>query len=342
MNTSGSTSSTRPLLSVRDLSKVYAQRRGLRTTHLHVLTGASFDVHRGEVVALVGESGCGKSTTARLLARLTPPTHGEIFLGEEDVLAEAKPSRRFRARVQMIFQDPFGSLNPVHTVGHHLERPLRQLRGVAAADVAARVHALLDSVGLTPGADFARKYPHQLSGGQRQRVAIARALAPEPELLLADEPTSMLDVSLRTGILNLLRDQRERRGIACLYITHDLASARYLADRVLVMYAGQIVEGGPSAEVMDAPQHPYTRLLLDAIPDPRRIHTPRSIRASTGAPQLTAPPAACSFADRCPEVHDRCRREVPALHRIGAHRLVRCHLYDGGAGASPGSIHASA
>jgi peptide/nickel transport system ATP-binding protein len=327
------------LVSVRGLSKVYTQRKGLltRATRLHVLNDVSFEVGKGEVVALVGESGCGKSTTARLLARLMEPSKGEVFLDGKEVVATRRPPREFRSRVQMIFQDPFGSLNPVHTVGHHLERPLRRLRGVRAADATARAAALLDSVGLSPGAEFAKKHPHQLSGGQRQRVAIARALAAEPDLLLADEPTSMLDVSLRTGILNLLSELRTRRGIACLYITHDLASARYLADRVLVMYAGQIVEAGPSAQVLDAPSHPYTRLLLDAVPDPRRaagsIARPLAAR-SGGAPTLTAPPSACSFADRCPEVVDRCRREVPVLHTIGAGRLARCHLREGPPAAS--------
>jgi len=317
-----------PLLSVRDLSKVYVQRHGLKTTRLHVLSGVSFDVKKGEVVALVGESGCGKSTTARLIARLATPTHGEIRLDGADVLAERRASRRFRSRVQMIFQDPFGSLNSIHTVGYHLERPLRRLGGVSKEDLPARVAGLLETVGLTPGASWAAKHPHQLSGGQRQRVAIARALAASPDLILADEPTSMLDVSLRVGILNLLEELRDKRGIAYLYITHDLASARYLADRVLVMYAGHVVEAGPAEAVLSQPSHPYTRLLLEAVPDPRR--PPGSIAAplaaKSGAPQLTAAATACPFADRCPEVVDACRKELPALKPVSSDRLVRCHL----------------
>jgi peptide/nickel transport system ATP-binding protein len=222
-----------PLISVRSLGKSFGGRR--------VLHDVSFDVRPGEVVALVGESGSGKSTVARLIAGLMPASTGEI---------------RLAGSLGMIFQDPFASLNPVHRVRYHLERPLRRHRKLRT------VTELLEEVGLVPPGEIAMKFPDQLSGGQRQRVAIARALAVEPQVILADEPTSMLDASIRIGVLNLLRDLKEQRGIAFLYITHDLASARYLADRIMVMRGGEIVDAGTADELLGSPRHEYTRLLL--------------------------------------------------------------------------------
>ena len=217
-------------------------------TH-QVLEDVSFEVGRSEALALVGESGSGKSTAARIIAGLTPPTSGAVAT---------------TGVVQMIFQDPFASLNPVHTVGYHLARPLVRHRIVAGkAAVTARVHELLDAVGLGPAAEVAAKHPHQLSGGQRQRVAIARALAAEPALILADEPTSMLDASIRIGVLNLLRDLKEQRGIAIVLITHDLGSARYLADRTVVLFRGRVVEAGSTSALLAAPQHGYTQRLIE-------------------------------------------------------------------------------
>jgi peptide/nickel transport system ATP-binding protein len=313
-----------PLLSVRGLGKTFPLE-GRRT--LPVLRDVSFDVAAGEGVALVGESGSGKSTTAMLVARLLAPTTGEIRLRGVDVLASEPrgASLAYRRQVQMIFQDPFSSLNPIHTIRYHLERPLRlhaELRDEAA--LAARVNELLETVGLTPAADFASRHPHQLSGGQRQRVAIARALSVNPALIVADEPTSMLDVSLRIDLLNLMRDIKAARRIGYLFITHDLGSARYFADRLLVMYAGEIVESGGSEEVLDAPAHPYTKLLISSVP---------SATASLGGPEEAPPRAApsqgggCPFADRCPSVMERCRTEPPALRPQGPTRAVRCHLY---------------
>jgi peptide/nickel transport system ATP-binding protein len=237
---------------------------------VHAVDDVSFTLQPGRITALVGESGSGKSTIARLLVRLYKPTAGTIHLGERDVARDRgrRALRTYRSQVQMIFQDPFGSLNPAKTIRHHIERPLR-IHGIVPDDeVDARVHELLDTVGLVPPEQIAAKYPHQLSGGQRQRVAIARALAVEPAVLLADEPTSMLDVSIRIGILNLMLELKARREIAFLYITHDIASARYVADELLVMYAGQIVEQGPTDAVLHRPLHPYTQLLLSAVPNP--------------------------------------------------------------------------
>jgi len=242
----------------------------VRRRVLRAVDDVSFELRPGSVTALVGESGSGKSTVARLISRLYEPTEGRILFRGEDV-SKVRGRRalvRYRSQVQMIFQDPFASLNPVKRVHHHVARPLLIHGLVSRRDVGARVQELLASVGLVPPDEIAQKYPHQLSGGQRQRVAIARALAVEPAVILADEPTSMLDVSIRLGILNLMLDLKQERDIAFLYVTHDIASARYVADEVLVMYAGQIVEQGATDAVLQTPLHPYTRLLLSAVPDP--------------------------------------------------------------------------
>jgi peptide/nickel transport system ATP-binding protein len=249
-------------LEVRGLSKQFKK--------LLCVDDVSFTLRPGTITALVGESGSGKSTVARVLVRLHEPTSGTVLFDGRDATKRSgrREIRRYRSQVQMIFQDPFGSLNPVRTIRHHIERPLRIHGIVPRREVDDRVCELLRSVGLVPPEKYAATYPHELSGGQRQRVAIARALAVEPAVILADEPISMLDVSIRIGILNLMLDLKARRGIAFLYITHDLASARYVADEVLVMYAGQIVEQGPTDVVLTEPLHAYTQLLLSAVPDP--------------------------------------------------------------------------
>ena len=324
-----------PILEVRGLAKWFTVGGAFRKKRLRALHDVSFSIRRGEVVALVGESGSGKSTIARIVARLEAPSGGQILLDGKDVVA-AEPRRAslgYRRRVQMIFQDPFGSLNPLHTVGHHLERPLVVHRKAKdAADLRTRVHDLLETVGLTPPADFAAKHPHELSGGQRQRVAIARALAVDPELILADEPISMLDVSIRMGVLNLMQRLKEERGIAFLYITHDLATARYFADRTLVLYAGHVVEGAPSESLLGSPKHPYTELLLSAVPDPRGTIR-GALLAKSGAPQLVDPPPGCPFAPRCPKVLQDCTREMPPPVVGSDGHSVRCHLH--GAAAEP-------
>jgi peptide/nickel transport system ATP-binding protein len=260
-----------PPLEVRNLSKYFPAGGSLfRRKELRAVDDVSFVLRPGTVTALVGESGSGKSTVARLIARLYVPNEGSIVFHGEDV-ARRRGRRallRYRSQVQMIFQDPFGSLNPVKRVEHHIARPLLVHGIVPRREVGARVRELLTSVGLVPADVIAQKYPHQLSGGQQQRVAIARALAVEPAVLIADEPISMLDVSIRIGILNLVLELKETRKIAFLYITHDLASARYVADEVLVMYAGKVVEQGPTEEVLRDPLHSYTRLLLSAVPNP--------------------------------------------------------------------------
>src|SRR6202161_4360261 len=250
------------------LNKVFKLGRGAM---LQAVRDVSFNLYQGAVVALVGESGSGKSTVAKLLAGQERPTSGQVFVdGKPTDVRTTRSFRAYKSHVQYVFQDPFSSLNPVHTVGYDLTRPVK-LHQPWVKDVPAAVNALLEQVRLTPAEQFVVKYPHELSGGQRQRVSFARALAAQPTVLLADEPVSMLDVSIRLEMLNLLDDLRSRLSLALLYITHDIASARYFADEVLVMYGGRIVERGPAEDVTQQPAHPYTQLLIASAPDPDNL-----------------------------------------------------------------------
>ncbi len=331
-----------PLLEIRGLCKSFISS-GLFGKKRRVVAAedVAFRIGRGEAVALVGESGSGKSTVARLVLRLEAPDGGEILLDGDDVLVRERrhASLAYRGRVQMVFQDPFGSLNSVHDVAHHLVRPLLRHRRATRADARSRAMELLHTVGLRPAEEFIDRHPYELSGGQRQRVAIARALAVEPDLLVADEPTSMLDVSIRMGVLNLLAELKRERGLAILLITHDLASARYLADRILVLFRGRVVEDGPGESVVGAPAHPYTRALLASIADVsgagREDVAPVPSRDPSRKPEAAAGTRGCPFAHRCAEAHDLCRTEEPAP-RPFEDRLVRCHLYPPGVRA-PGS-----
>ncbi len=296
-------------------------------TILRALSGVSLKLVTGRALALVGESGSGKSTCARMLARVYRPSRGTITFAGDDIAAfKGRRLARYRADVQMVFQDPFGSLNPTQTIGYHLERPIRlhrpDLRGAAVGE---EMLALLDRVGLKPAADYLKRRPHELSGGQRQRVAIARALSVQPIVLLADEPTSMLDVSVRLGILNLLEDMKVQKNLAALYITHDIATARYFAEDTAVLYAGHLVEQGPSQDITERPQHPYTQLLIEAVPNPaRKISTTRTRRA-TDIPLWTSTSVGCPFVSRCPRVTSVCRQVMPEPVAIGAAHTVRCH-----------------
>ncbi|WP_430780025.1 ABC transporter ATP-binding protein [Actinoplanes sp. G11-F43] len=321
------------------LTKHFPVRRSLRDvfSRTHKAVHAVDDVHlilrRGQVVALVGESGSGKSTVARLLAQLYPRTGGDIRLhGESTRVKSGSAFRRYAARVQMIFQDPFASLNPTHTIRYHLTRPL-QIHGTAGDDLEKSLHELLERVSLTPPERYLDKFPHELSGGQRQRVAIARALGARPEALLADEPVSMLDVSIRLGVLNLLRDLKERLNLAILYITHDIASARYFADETMVMYAGRMVEGGDSETVTQSPAHPYTQLLIESAPDPDRLDGAADTADERGngePPSLIHPPSGCRFHPRCPKAMARCSTDEPVRLEIGdvPGHWAACWLYD--------------
>ena len=256
-------------LEVRHLTKEFTLRSGLHRSTLRAVDDVSFTLERGKTVALVGESGSGKSTIARMLAQLETPTSGQILLEGRAVRRRGSGLRDYRHDVQMVFQDPFASLNPFHSIEHHLARPLR-LHGRAARGSAAQgaVDELLERVNLVPARTMATRRPHELSGGQRQRVAIARALAPGSKFLIADEPVSMLDVSIRLGVLNLLSRLQREDNLGVLYITHDLATARHFSDEILVLYRGKVVEQGPSDEVILNPQHPYTQELAAAAPNP--------------------------------------------------------------------------
>ncbi|MHA7133928.1 ABC transporter ATP-binding protein [Oerskovia turbata] len=258
-----------PLLVVDGLTKTYQRRRGLRSEAIKAVRQVSFTLAPGEVRALVGQSGSGKSTVAKMLSGTERPTSGVLTLeGADATRLRGRALRAYRSQVQMVFQDPFAALNPTKTIGYSLSRPLRNHLGLSGGELRDRIVELLEVVGLSPGSAYVDKLPHQLSGGQRQRVVIARAMAPRPRLLIADEPISMLDVSIRAEILELLADMVQEQDVAMLYITHDLLSARLLADEIMVMRAGEIVEQGPTVEVVRDPQHEYTRTLLDAIPNP--------------------------------------------------------------------------
>ncbi|GAA3604800.1 ATP-binding cassette domain-containing protein [Nonomuraea rosea] len=291
-------------MTVSHLSKTF---KLARKEWLKAVDDVSFELTSGATTALVGESGSGKSTIARMLARLVRPTSGEILLETSD----------YRKDVQMVFQDPFGSLNPAHTIGYCLRRPLEIHKQPGTAE------ELLERVNLP--AAYARRYPHELSGGQRQRVAIARALAPRPKVLLADEPVSMLDVSIRLEILNLIDRLKREEDLAVLYVTHDLATARHFARDIMVMYRGQIVERGPADDVILAPGHPYTQLLAEAAPDPWAAHEAPGRRREPRRERGTGPPVTdgCLFRTRCPHAVDACADEI-AVH--GEEHLVRCVL----------------
>jgi peptide/nickel transport system ATP-binding protein len=320
-------SETTPVLEGRNLTKYFwvKQGRGIfaRKAPVHAVDNVSIQLDARKVTAVVGESGAGKTTVARLLAKIVRPDKGTVLLDGRPA-PEGRP-RSYARQVQMVFQDPFASLNPVHRIRHHLERPLK-IHHLANGNADAVITELLRRVALKPAETFTPKFPHELSGGQRQRVAIARALAVKPRVLIADEPVSMLDVSIRLGVLNLLADLRDRENLAILYVTHDIASARYLADTIVVMYAGQLVEAAPSESLTDNPAHPYTQLLLSAAPDPDRAEQP--VLAGRGAPpSLLAPPSGCRFHPRCPYAMDVCKRKAPPSVAVAADHIAACWLH---------------
>ena len=324
-----------PLLEVRGLARHFAGHTGVFGGRsggvVRAVDGVSFELFAGETLALVGESGCGKSTTARLALRLIEPTSGSVhFDGQDITQTTGAPLRALRRRMQMVFQDPFASLNPRMTIGQILEEPLILHRMGNKAERGARVAELLGVVGLA--AYHTRRYPHEFSGGQRQRIGIARALAVEPALIVCDEPVSALDVSIQAQVVNLLRDLQNRLGLAYLFIAHDLAVVKHVADRVAVMYLGQIVEIAGKDALFANPSHPYTRTLLSAIPrpDPHRIGARQvpggDVRSSfSDVPSPMNPPDGCRFHTRCPFVIDRCRHEMPLLRATGSGHLTACH-----------------
>ena len=299
---------------------------------LHAVDDVDLTIGHGEIVALVGESGSGKSTIARLLALVYQPTRGEIWF-------EGRPLSRLRGRrsklaysgaVPMVFQDPYSSMNPAYRVSHGILRGLKlhRRRLVAAPSARPSSTACSRRSGWSPAGDTRRRFPYELSGGQRQRVGFAQALALRPKLIVADEPVSMLDVSIRVGVLNLMDELREHEGVSFLYITHDVASARYLADRVLVMYAGHLVEEGPTEDVLQRPKHPYTQLLVSAVPDPRAELGLADARDVGEPPKVVDPKPGCRFRQRCPLAIARCETETPELRELGDGRRVACHVAD--------------
>lgn len=306
------------MIEVNGLSKRYHLATGLRTLLsgeadrvIRAVEDVSFVIRPGEVLGLVGESGSGKSTTGKLLVGLEEPSAGAIRIdGTEAGVLRKRDRKAFHRRVQMVFQDPYGSLNPQHTVGEVVARPLRYQGLRDSSEITRRAHAAIEEVGLSPLANFVDKFPHQLSGGQRQRVCIARAAVLEPSFLVADEPISMLDVSIKWDIIRLLKRLVRERNIALLYITHDLATVSMVCDRIAIMYLGRIVESGPVREVLADPRHPYTRALIDSIPssDPDVVRPKPAIR--DGA-QAASAGSGCSFAPRCAHAGDECGTSVP-------------------------------
>ena len=323
---------TAPLVHVHDLVKHYPGARpwlglGRPRGLVRAVDGVSFDISAGKTLALVGESGSGKTTVARTLLRLTEPTAGAFHLGDDDVFALApEPLRRLRRRMQIVFQDPYSSLNPRMTVRQTLVEPLIIHQLVPKPERAGRVAALLEEVGLDAG--LTDRYPHELSGGQRQRVGIARALSVEPQFLVCDEPVSALDVSVQAQVLNLLADLQLKRGLTYLFIAHDLAVVKHIADDVAVMYLGRIVERAAASTAYSLPRHPYTRSLLSAVPVPDPEAQQQRIVLQGDVPSPANPPPGCPFHPRCPHPakSDRCRTDVPALREVTPGQLVACHF----------------
>ena len=322
------------LVRVENLKKWFPVRMGFLASlfkkeqlWVRAVDGVSFDIYRGEVLCLVGESGCGKTTTGRTILRLIEPTDGRVFFAGKNIFELDKEELRpLRRRMQMIFQDPYESLNPRQTVFDIVSEPLKIHKIAEGEGLKERVIKALEEAELKPPEAFLDRYPHELSGGQRQRVGIARALVLEPEFIVADEPVSMIDVSLRAGILNLMIDLKEKFGLTYLFITHDIAQARYVGDRMAVMYLGKIVELGPIEEVINEPLHPYTKALLSNVPVPDPDAKRERIYLKGEVPTPINPPPGCRFHPRCPHASPICRDEEPELIEVKKDHFVACHL----------------
>jgi peptide/nickel transport system ATP-binding protein len=305
----------------------------LKNPMMRAINDVSFKMYKSRGLSVVGESGSGKSTTAKMIAKMYAPTDGVIEYKGRDIqdIVKKNDLMKYREGVQMVWQDPFGSLNPTHNIFHHLARPLLIHKKVTPGnpkELEDRVYDLLEQVGLIPPKETAAKFPHQLSGGQRQRVNLARNIAVGAEVVLADEPTSMLDVSIRAGVLNLMEEMKFEKEMSLLYITHDIATARYIAEDLAVMYVGHMVEWGDTDEIIHAPQHPYTQLLVSAVPDPSKsIHT--KLKGNKGEIPLWTPESAgCPFAGRCTHVTKKCKEHMPSVTKLSNNHFVRCYLYE--------------
>jgi dipeptide transport system ATP-binding protein len=317
--------SSEPVLVARDLARYYEVSRGAfrDAATLKALDGTSFTVERGKTLAVVGESGCGKSTLARLVTMIETPTSGSLRISGNEIAGASKQTlRALRSKVQIVFQNPYGSLNPRQRIGHALEEPLLVNTSLSAKERTEKARAMMANVGLRP--EHYERYPHMFSGGQRQRIAIARALMLDPDVLVLDEPVSALDVSIQAQVLNLLADIQERLNLAFLFISHDLSVVRHIANDVMVMYLGRVVEYGSRDDIFRNPQHPYTRALLSATPmaDPERKRERIVLKGELPSP--LNPPSGCAFNPRCPLAFDLCRVDRPALLAHEA-SLVACH-----------------
>ncbi|MBP1912403.1 ABC transporter ATP-binding protein [Thermococcus stetteri] len=322
-----------PLLRVENLKKYFPIKRSIiealrkePVRYVRAVDGVSFEIERGEVLALIGESGCGKTTTGRAVLRLIEPTDGRVIFDGTDIMKLSKEELRpFRRRMQIIFQDPYASLSPRMKIGDAIAHPLL-VHGLADKEEAREIALkMLKRVGLTPEDEFYDRYPHHLSGGQRQRVVIARAMILKPEFVVADEAVSMIDVSMRASILDLLESFRREYNLSQLFITHDIAVGKLIADRIAVMYLGKIVEIGPTEEVLRNPAHPYTRALIDAVPSIERRKRKKKFKITGEVPNAANPPSGCRFHPRCPFADEKCRNEEPKLVEVSHNHFAACH-----------------
>lgn len=316
-----------PLLTVRGLTKHFPLKQGKL---VRAVDGVDFEVLKGETLGVVGESGCGKSTTARLLMHLMDPTQGELVFDGRTVGSRDLSLKEFRRQVQMVFQDSYASLNPRLTIEDSIAFG-PQVHGVSRKEAVARAHHLMDRVGLAP-ARFAERYPHELSGGQRQRINIARALALQPRMVILDEAVSALDKSVEAQVLNLLADLKREFGLTYVFISHDLGVVHYISDRVMVMYLGQVAEIGPSDALFAAPAHPYTKALLSSVPSMDPSHRTQVAPLAGDPPNPINPPTGCRFHPRCPQAAPVCAQAVPAVTTVQLHHAARCLVHEPGSG----------